>query len=313
MNKEIYIASCEKDGGIYRYILKENGSLEKVDYTPMNMPMYMAKHNDKMYVILKGDFEQCEESGFVVYDIKNSRLENPTEVISTKGLVACHLSVDDDGVYVANYVSGSVIKMPDKLVEHSGKGVSMPRQETPHAHFAGFTPDNKYVLVADLGLDTIFVYNKDLELVNSFKVLQGHGARHIVFSDDGKYLFVVNELASTVSCFKYSDAKTEYLNTISCVEEWAEGKWASAIRYSNGKVYVANRGDNTIAVFKHSEDSLKIEGIYPCGGDWPRDMDIFGDFIIVCNERENNVTVIDKATFEIVHTENLKTPLCVIS
>lgn len=310
----IYIASCAKDGGIYQYHLYDDGCLKLKSFTAMDRPMYMACEKNKMYILLRSPFADNHESGLIVYDISSDgKLKNASDIISTKGQVACHLSVNDEEVYCANYISGSVIKMPEKLTIHEGKGMNPIRQEAPHAHYAGFTPDKEFVCVADLGLDTVYLYQRDLESVNKVKVPEGHGPRHLVFSDDGRFCFVANELASTVSCFHYKHGELIYMDTVSCLPEGYSGETtASAIRYDENHVYVSNRGLDTISLLENQNGTLHFKGSYSCDGYSPRDFDIIGDFIVCTNEKSDSVTVLDKHNFSVVHREdNVKAPICV--
>ena len=312
----IYIASCTNDGGIYQYHLYDDGSLKLQSFTQMDRPMYMAAENNKMYIVLRSPFIESNESGLVTYDISPvGKLQKPSGIISTKGEVACHLSVICGDVYCANYISGSVIKMPDNLIKHKGKGINPIRQEAPHAHYVGITPDKEFVCVVDLGLDTVFLYNKNLELVSRVKVPEGHGARHLVFSDDGKYCFVANELKSTVSLLEYKKGELKYIDTVSCLPEGYTGETtSSAIRIDENYIYVSNRGLDTISVLENDNGRLIYKDTCSCKGNFPRDFAIVGDYIICTNEKSDNITVLDKENFKVIHTENnIKSPICVIS
>ena len=311
----IYIASCTNGGGIYQYHLYDDGCLKLRNFTQMDSPMYMASENNSMYILLRSPFSESKESGLVVCGIStDGKLQAPTGIISTKGEVACHLSVNCEDVYCANYISGSVIKMPEKLIKHEGKGINPIRQEAPHAHYVGFTPDKEFVCVVDLGLDTVFLYNKNLEFINKVQVPQGHGARHLVFSDNGKYCFVANELKSTVSILEYKIGELKYVDTVSCLPEGYAGETtASAIRFNEDHIYVSNRGLDTISVLKNQNGKLVYKDTYSCNGNFPRDFDIVGNYIICTNEKSDSITVLDK-NFNVVYIEsNVKSPICVIS
>ena len=312
----IYIASCATDGGIYQYHMYEDGSLKMRNFTQMDRPMYMAYENNKMHILLRSPFSENTESGLVVYDIDfDGNLKTPSSIISTKGEVACHLSVNCNDVYCANYISGSVIKMPETLVKHAGKGINAIRQESPHAHYVGFTPDKEYVCVVDLGLDTVFLYSKKLEVVNKVQVPRGHGARHLVFSEDGKYCFVANELKSTVSLLEYKSGELKYIDTVRCLpEEYTGETTASAIRFNENNIYVSNRGLDTISVLNNQNKKLVYKGTYSCDGKSPRDFDIIGKYIVCTNEKSDSITVLDKHNFNTIYIEkNVKSPICVVS
>lgn len=314
MNKNIYIASCDEQGGIYKYELNKDGILEFKNRTDMNKPMYMIEDSGKMYVLLKKPYEDSNESALVVYDIDdNGDLKNPSGITSTKGVVACHLAVDNGEVYCVNYVSGSVIKLPDTIITHNGNGPHPTRQDGPHTHFVCVTHDG-YVLVTDLGIDTIFTYTKDLKLVSQAKVPSGHGVRHLAFSEDKKYLYALNELESTLSVFKYNDGRLELLDTYNVLpDDFSENSIAAAIRVRGNMIYTSNRGHNSIAVFEADGEKLNFVKFIMCGGKEPRDFNIFGDILISTNKGSNNVTVIDLKTDKVIQTiENISEPLCVM-
>ena len=310
----IYVASCVEDGGIYRYFLHDDGKLELAEKAELDRPMYMTVENDKMYIVLRAPFEGRSDSGVIVCDIVDGKLVNFGEITSTKGEVACHIAVDNEKIYCANYISGSVIKLPDILKEHSGHGKNPKRQEKAHAHYVGFTPDKKYLCAVDLGVDTIFVYDKDMNPVSSAKVPEGHGARHIVFSDDGKYMFCAGELESSVSAFEYNDGKFSLIDTI-CVlpKDFSGESTAAAIRIYKGKIYVSNRGHDSVSQISFENRKLTLEKTIDCKGKSPRDFDFINDFMICTNESSDNVTVFAcNDNFKFVCEVSVAKPLCVV-
>ena len=312
----LYIAACDKEGGIYRFEIKNDGSLTKKDFTPMNMPMYLVARDGKMHILLKEFSNNSSESGYISFKIgEDGSLSEPSEIISTGGEVACHIFADENAVYAVNYVSGSVSKVGEKVVVHSGSGPHPTRQTSPHTHFVGETPDGKNLLVTDLGNDSVYIYDKELNEKDRFCVPSGEGARHLVFSDDGEYLFVANELGSSVSVFKVSEGKYRLIQTVSTLpKEFNEFNLVAAIRFDGGKVYVSNRGHNSIAVYDFREGTLFLNGIYSCGGNFPRDFIISGDFIICTNERGNSVSVLSKKDMSVLYVEEgIPSPLCALT
>lgn len=311
--KNIYIASCHAEGGIYHYHMLPDGKLNAVSFTPMDRPMYMVISGKKMYILLQDPWDNGE-SALVTYDLDpQGRLENPSGMISTQGKEACHILVDGEDIYCANYSSGSVIKMPDMLVRHHGNGPNPERQEMAHPHFVGLTPDGDYVCVADLGTDSIYLYDREMNLHSRFRCPQGHGVRHLAFSRDGKYLFAVNELVSGVSVYAYHAGELEQLDTQSCVPANFFGEtYAGAIRIHGNEVYVSNRGHDSIAIMKYEDETLYLESWFPCGGSYPRDFQFTGEFLVSANQLGDSVTVFDlqKDHHEVARLE-MKAPLCV--
>ncbi len=313
--KNVYIASCCPDGGIYRYGMDSYGKLKFIDKTPLDRPMYMVNANGRMYVILRAPFADSNDSGVVAFDIDgDGALINKTECISTKGEVACHIAVDGEAVYCANYISGSLIKLPDKLVVHDGKGANKKRQDKAHTHFVGLTPDKKYICAVDLGVDTVFVYNKDMTLRSKAQVPSGHGARHIIFSEDGKYMFCANELVSTVSAFGYNDGELSLIATISLLPESFDSEsTAAAIRIKDGRIYVSNRGHDSVSEVSFQNGELELLKTVDCCGKSPRDFDFVDNFMICTNQDSDSVTVFDcNDNFNLIDKLSVPQPLNVV-
>lgn len=313
--RNIYIASCAIDGGIYRYLMDDEGNVTFAEKTDLDRPMYMFLDKNKMYVIVREAFSD-KSSGLIIYDVdEEGKLSNPSEFISTKGEVACHLWVCDKNAYVANYVSGSVIKIPDTLRVHEGEGPNKPRQNSPHTHFVTKTPDG-YMAVCDLGLDTVFFYDRDMNLKFSLKVPAGHGARHLAFSDDGKVMYCVNELEATVSVFRYNGEKSELLKTYKTLPDDFTGEnLAAAIRICKGYLYVSNRGYDGVTSFKINGEELKLCGYFKVGAH-PRDINIFDDILVSANMNDGTVTfhkISEGKLSKAVNTiSKIQDPLCVI-
>ena len=310
--KNLYIASCDENGGIYRYGM-ENG-ITLFEKTELKNPMFMAEYNSKMYVLLRKAFSDGT-SGMLSFDIAESgSLENPSETVSTKGDVACHIYAGEQGVYAVNYISGSVIKFGGKCDIHEGHGINPKRQEKAHTHFVCPTPDKKYICVTDLGLDTIFFYDTDLNTVSTAKVPDGCGARHLVFSEDGKYMYCANELISSVSVFKYDNGKAELLNTYPALSKDCTGEnTAAAIRLCKNRLYVSNRGADNVAVFEVSGEKLTLLNYIKVGAH-PRDIYIADGILISADMNDDRVTFYNAETGEKLDYEinDIKSPLCIL-
>lgn len=309
MNNYLYIASRTKNGGIYTYALTKDNQYEKVAFTAMDSPMYMIASDNKMYILLRAPFDN-NESGLISYDILNDgTLANPSDIISTKGEIACHLAKYNENIYCTNYLSGSVIKIPDTIIIHKSNSPAKS-----HTHFVGTTPDGKYVLVTDLGLDNIFIYDKDLHLKNKINMPKGHGVRHLSFSEDGNYVFSANELKSTVSVLRYKNGNMELIDTVCCLpEDFSEVSYAAAIRLNNNFIYVSNRGHNSISKLAFNGEKLEFIRCFDCKGKTPRDF-IFDENRIICaNQDSNSVTVFEEnEDFKFIQEIKLDEPICVM-
>lgn len=310
----LYFCACDKKGGIYHYRLENNRPVfcEKL---PLDRPMYMVTSGRKAYILLRETDTVRRFGGLITCDIAdNGKLENPTAPVSTNGIVPCHLSVLGNAVYAVNYLSGNVVKIPGKTVTHSGSGPHPTRQEAAHTHFVAPDPGGKYLFCTDLGLDTIFVYDPDLNRVSQAQTPAGCGARHLTWAPNGKTVYCVGELSSTVSVFDYKNGQLQLLNTYKCLPGNTKENTAAAIRLQGEYLYVSNRGADTITRFRREENGLTLMENTPCGGRSPRDFMIVGGQIFCTNEQSNSVTVLrlengkPSLTDTILHMEN---PLCV--
>ena len=192
---------------------------------------------------------------------------------SSVGSGPCHLTVDRAGknVLVANYGSGSVACLPiqadgtlsaaSSFIQHEGKSADASRQEGPHAHSINLDQANRFALVADLGLDQVRVYQFDAEKGELTPndppfatVAPGSGPRHLAFHPDGRFAYVISEMANTVTAFDYDAAKGTLtgIQTISTLPADFHGKSYTAevqVHPSGKFVYGSNRGHDSIAIF----------------------------------------------------------------
>jgi 6-phosphogluconolactonase len=263
---------------------------------------------------------------------------------ASEGGAPCYVSVDRTGRHalVANYVGGNVavfpvgadgVGAPTALVHHAGRGPNARRQEGPHAHCIVLDPANRFALAADLGIDRVRVYRFDAAAgtlapaaVPEVALRPGAGPRHLAFAPDGRTVYVVNELDSTLVAFDY-DAPTGRLRerqTLSTRPAGAPGDNypADLHVHPNGRtVYASNRGDDTIAVVAVAPDGgrLSLAQTVPTGGKWPRNfaLDPAGRLLLVANERSGSVVAfgVDAATGRLAPTgarAEVPAPVCLV-
>jgi 6-phosphogluconolactonase len=227
-----------------------------------------------------------------------------------------HIVLDRTGKYVlvANYDGGSVAVfhlLPDGKIgeaagfaRHSGSSVNRERQEGPHAHAVAMSPDNRFALVADLGLDELFLYPFDdssgtLGEARVMKTDAGAGPRHLVFSGDGKFVYVINELTSIVVVYSY-EASRGAMNPVQTVSTLRSGFAGAntaaevALHPSDTFLYASNRGDdNSIAVFAvdPAKGTLTLIEHVPTNGKTPRHfaIDPGGRWLIAANQDSNSI------------------------
>jgi 6-phosphogluconolactonase len=248
--------------------------------------------------------------------------------VSSLGTGPCHVSLDKTGknVLIANYDGGSVAVYPvdsdgrlreaSAFVQHTGSSVNKSRQEAAHAHCIFTSPDNRFALAADLGLDKVLIYRFDpakgtLTPNNPAygKTPPGAGPRHFAFHPNGKYVYVINEIQCTLSTFAY-DAARGTMRLKDTVSTLAKGynvtnddSTAEIEVHPSGKfVYGSNRGHDSIAVFAvdPTEGTLNRIEIVSTMGRTPRGfgIDPTGSFLIAANQDSDSLVVfrIDQET-----------------
>jgi 6-phosphogluconolactonase len=232
----------------------------------------------------------------------------------------CHIQLDASGrwLFVCNYGSGTIAVLPIQpdstlgemtdLVQHHGSGAHPQRQAAPHTHSSACTPDQRFVVVADLGIDHLLVYAFDsaagkLSAHTHVRTRAAAGPRHIAFHPSGRFMYVTNELDNTVSVYDYhaGDGALHERQTIETVQPGPLDNAAAHIHVapSGRHVYVSNRGHDSITIFDVEADGrLTRRTTAPCGGQWPRHFAVVPGFMLVANERSDEVSVLPLAGLE---------------
>jgi len=263
--------------------------------------------------------------------------------VPAHGNTSAHLVVDATGKWllVANYGSGSVASFPlnadgsvgevADLKQHSGSSVNPHRQMGPHPHEAVMSPDNRFLLVPDLGLDKVFVYALDsatgkLTLASTTDTRPGFGPRHMLFGKGGKFAYVLGEMASAVAVMSY-DRKTGKLTPVENIDTippqlTVENNSAELALSNDGRfLYATNRGHDSVTVFSINAASGKLRNVQniPTQGHIPRGMslDPDGTHLLTGNQNSDTITIFDrdtktgKLTFESQMTD-IPTAVCIL-
>ncbi len=264
--------------------------------------------------------------------------------VPSRGADPCYVIVDQTGKYVlvANYTGGSIAVFPilddgrlgdaSSFVQHSGHGVNPERQEGPHAHSINLSPDNRFAMVDDLGLDELLIYKFDAAkgaLTSNdppfANVSSGAGPRHFALHPNGKFAYVAAEMQSSVTAFSYdaSAGALRSLQTISTIPKGFTGSNDDAevqIHPSGKFLYASNRGHDSIAVFAidDSRGTLTPIEYAPTRGKTPRSFEIdpTGKYLFAANQQSNNIVVfrIDEKTGRLTPTGQVvevASPVCV--
>lgn len=336
--------------GIYAYSFEEStGKFVSLGLAAKTVnPSFLAVDPSLrfLYAVNENDNFNGEKSGGVsafTMDRESGKLTFLNEVAS-RGTDPCHVSLDKTGRYVmvANYSSGSVavfrVLKDGRLGEatafdqRSGSSVDHERQEGPHAHSIGVTPDNRFVLSADLGLDELLVYRFDaahgtLTPNNPpfAKIHAGAGPRHFAISPNGKFVYVISEMGSMLTAFSYNATRgaLHELQEISTLPKdfKVENNDAEVMVHPSGKfLYGSNRGRDSIAVFAVDPQKGTLTAIEDVStqGKTPRNfaIDPTGRFLFAANQDTNNIVIfqIDSKTGRLTPTGeviNVPSPVCV--
>ena len=289
-------------------------------------PSFVAVHPTGKFLYAVNEAGKSSMVSAFALEPKTGKL-TPLNQLPALGEDPCYISFDKTGKYalVANYSSGNIAVFPilpdGKLGEHTAlvqhgrtTGPNKERQEGPHAHWIEASPDNRFALAVDLGLDEVLVYKFDAVKGTLSpneppfaKLKAGSGPRHMTFRPDGKFVYVISEMSSTVTAFHY-DAKAGVLHELQTVpmlpkDFSARNDAAEIAVHPNGKfVYASNRGHDSIAIFAihPKKGTLTFVERVPTGGKEPRHfaIDPTGNYLLAENQLSNNVVVfkIDIAT-----------------
>jgi len=261
----------------------------------------------------------------------------------TGGTDPCHVTLNarETHAFVSNFMSGSVAVFPlqadgrlaahSQLIQHSGSSVNPARQSGPHAHSLTFDPRGRRAFVPDLGIDRVMIYHTDpvhgLLTPNeppSFATAPGAGPRHCTFSADGRFCYLINELASSISVLRYDDepGRLALLQEISTTPASFGGPNTCADLHllpGGEYLYGSNRGHDSIAIFHVDRESGLLAPVEcrDSGVKTPRSfaIDPAGRLLIVAGQDSNNLVVfaVDRASGALheVAAIGVPTPVCV--
>lgn len=338
--------------GIYTTTLDADGKLtEPVLAAKTGRPSFVWIHPNGKFLFAcneVGNFDGKKAGGvssFSIDDPKTGKL-TPINNQPSGGQGPCWVKLDNTGrnILVANYGSGGVAVVPvdDKTgrlspptatVQHEGSSIDPKRQKGPHAHSFNPSPDNRFALACDLGLDKVLVYKLDATggtlAPNDppFAMTPGGmGPRHLVFSQDGKFAYVSDEMGNCVTVFAWDGEKGVLtpIETVSTLPagETHESSVAEVAFHPNGKfLYVSNRFTDTIALLAVDTTSGKVTLVdnMPTRGKTPRHfrIDPTGKFMIVANQDSGDLQSfkIDAETGKLTFTGSavkVSQPTCVM-
>jgi len=320
-------AECK---GIYYYDFNiETGKLtnKKLAIEAVN-PSFITFSKNKKFLYAVS--ESGNESKVLAYSVNSSGLLNLVNEVSSNGNGPCHVQLNKKGskAVVSNYGGGTIsiynIKKNGSLdnafqvINHNTSDLKS------HAHSAKFLNNNLFV--ADLGRDFLaqYVKNKDQYLLKeNYLLTPKSGPRHFEISKKGKFIYLINELSSTVTVLKKEENSYSEIQNISTLDAGFKDKsYCADIHLSKDEqfLYGSNRGENTIVVYKRNiEDGTlkKIQSI-SVEGDWPRNFTLApnGKFLLVANQKSNNISIYSRqqktGTLTYLYSKSTTSPVCLL-
>ncbi|ANE48224.1 3-carboxymuconate cyclase [Paenibacillus swuensis] len=335
------------DNSVYVYEFNEtSGSLELLDSAAgLKNPTFLNvdASNRKLYAISEVTAPSGKKAGeAVAFNILPS---GSIEILNRRNTTegpTCHIQRDANDRYlvVVSYhegMAGLQAITEDGLIgqvldveQHEGSSVNPERQDRPHPHSAFFSPDNRFLLIPDLGLDRIFTYSiveesQTLRLEGVTETNPGSGPRHLAFHPSGSYAYVIHEMDSTITAFAYSaeNGSLTPVHTISTLpaDFAGENSTAEIAVSEDGKyVYGSNRGHDSIAVYAVDVSTGKLSLVQHVSteGEHPRHFALTpgGGYLLCANRDTNNIAVfkINSDSGRLQYTGNdvhLSKPVCV--
>jgi len=339
-----------KGKGIYVYRLDASlGSMEQCGLAEAGPnPSYLAFHPSRRFLYAVNELKEFE--GAPSGAVSAFSLDSDSGKLSflnrkpTHGTDPCHVTVHRTGRYVlvANFMSGSVCVLPIRedgslgdatdVIQHRGSSADPARQSGPHAHAVTLDDTGRYAFVPDLGIDKLMIYTFEanrgkLEPNDQpwVEVTAGAGPRQLVMHPRGGYAYLINELDSTMTAFRYDRDRgiLQEIQTLSTLPEDFKGASTCAevqISPSGKFLYGSNRGHDSIVIYAidQMDGTLTCIGHESTRGKTPRHFAVgpAGEFLLAANQDTGNVVTfrLDPASGELTatgHSVDVPTPVCV--
>jgi 6-phosphogluconolactonase len=311
--------------GIYAYLFRDGELSQQRLAAEADNPTFLALSPNRRDLLVANELDAYDGrpgGGVATYSLDHGGGLAKVNEVASQGGGPCHVAFDRSGrsAFVANYGGGSAasfsvarngrISSAVSFFQYSGSGPDSARQKGPHAHRVTVSPDNRFLLVNDLGLDVIHIYRLDAETAKLtpnepavWRSTPGSGPRALQFHPNGRVAYCVTEMASSVVVLRW-DAKRGALETVQEVKMRApdfQGVTAGSeivIDREGRFAYAADRFDDIIATFaiSASDGTLTLTDRRSCGGKVPRHLalDPSGRWLLVANQESDNICVLGR-------------------
>ena len=305
-------------------------------------PSFLTISKDKQFVYAVNESNEGQVSSYALKDDKLILLQKK----STRGANPCHitLSPDQRSLFVANYSEGSLtsfhrtadglISNARQIIKHKGSSINTTRQEKAHVHGSFIAPTGNYLLTTDLGMDetTIYPYSQastpllEESKAKVIKASPGSGPRHLVFSNNGRFIYILEELTGSISVYNFNKGQATFLQKVVMHPADFKDNFGSADIHLSPDglfLYASNRGsENNIVKFpvlKNGKLADKQIKYYSTKGIGPRNFTLSseGNWLLVANQNSDNITILkrDKITGDLIATGNsikVSMPVCLV-
>lgn len=303
----------EGSEGIYAFRFnQETGKATLTDSTHASNPSYVIASADGSRVYAVSENNDSTDGVSAYAFAKDSGKLSFLNKVST-GMAPCHLSTNGKMLLSADYEGGTLSFIPlqkdgslenvRKAFHGVAKGADTLRQATPHVHCSAFTPDGGRVIVSDFGGDRLMCIRvsdggDSLQSVCDSVLLEpGSGPRHLVFSPDGKRLYLIGELSGKIVVFDYLDGRLVRKQVVEADEAHARGSADIHLSPDGKFLYASNRlKHDGIAIFKVDGEGLLTKAGYQLTGKHPRNFGITpnGKYLLVACRDDNRVQVFER-------------------
>lgn len=313
-----YTRNSDSEGIYYLKIDKKAKIKELKLLAKSDNPSYLSFSPDKQFVYAVNEHGEDSEVSAFRFDMASKELHLINKV-SAAGADPCYITSSEKHVFIANYSSGSIsvfqrngdgsLSEAIQVLEHSRMHYGNNRFGPSNAHQIIFSPDSNYLYSTNLGTDRVIRYSYEkegekevLKHIDELPVKKLSGPRHMEFSSDGQFLYLIHEHDASLTVMEVADnGSLNIIEETTVVTDSSKENGGADIHLSvdNNYLYASNRGENNdISLFKIEADGkLKLLNQYSVAGKGPRNFIITSDnkSLIVANQHSNNIVVFKKS------------------